>query len=108
MYKNTKGFSLPETLIAFSCILMISGVFIPFLIHYASQLQRLQHEVEALKFLEEGVEKAIVSHEYVDHSRMYKGVRYELDWKGGGNEEACVQYHKRGADPREVCISKAE
>ncbi|MGF3103632.1 hypothetical protein [Rossellomorea sp. DUT-2] len=108
MYRSIKGFSLPETLIAFSCILLIAGVFIPFLIQHASQLQRLQYEVEALRFLEEGMEKAIVTHEYVNHSRMYKGVRYELDWKGGVNEEACVHYHKRGADPHEVCISKAE
>ncbi|WP_341356587.1 hypothetical protein [Rossellomorea sp. y25] len=105
MYKNSKGFSLPETLVAFSCILMIAGMFIPFLIHYASQLKGLQYEVEALKFLEEGVEKAIVSHEYVDHSRIYRGVRYELDWKGGGNEEACVHYQKRDIGPNEVCIS---
>ncbi|MGM0751441.1 MAG: hypothetical protein ACQET6_05875 [Bacillota bacterium] len=108
MYKNIKGFSLPETLIAFSCVLMIASIFIPFLIHYASQLKRLQYEVEALKFLEEGVEKAIVSDVYVNHSRMYGGVRYELNWKDGGNEEACVQYHERGTGLNEVCISKGE
>ncbi|WP_201713723.1 type II secretion system protein [Rossellomorea arthrocnemi] len=106
MFKNTKGFSLPETLVAFSCILMICGLFIPFLIHYASRLQHLQREVEALKFLREGVEKAIVTQEYVDHSRIYKGVRYELVWKirGSGNGEACVHYNKDSDEPREICI----
>ncbi|MFI8685379.1 hypothetical protein [Rossellomorea sp. NPDC077527] len=100
MYKNTKGFSLPETLVAFSCVLMICGMFIPFLMLYASGLQKLQREVEALKYLREGVEQAIVTHEFVDHTRIYKGVRYELVWKGSEDGEACVHY-----DTEEVCIS---
>lgn len=108
MYKNTKGFSLPETLVAFSCILLICGLFLPFLIHYAFQLQQLQREVEALKFLREGVEKAIVTHEFVDHSRLYKGVRYNLVWKRGGNDEVCVQYDKNAKVPCEVCVSSGE
>jgi type II secretory pathway pseudopilin PulG len=106
MYKNTKGFSLPETLVAFSCVLMICGLFIPFLIHYAFRLQQLQREVEALKFLREGMEKAIVTHEFVDHSRIYKGVRYELVWEGGGSGEACVRYDKDTNDFHEVCVQE--
>ncbi|KPL59612.1 type II secretion system protein [Rossellomorea vietnamensis] len=104
MYRNTKGFSLPETLVAFSCVLMICGLFFPFLIHYASRLQQLQREVEALKFLREGVEEAIVTHEFVDHSRTYKGVRYELVWKSEGSGEACVEYDKNTGDFKEVCV----
>ena len=100
MYKNTKGFSLPETLVAFSCTLMIISVFIPFLIHYMYRLQQLQHEVEALKFLREGVEEALVTNELSTHSRIYKGVRYELVWKDGGDDAACVRYGSR-----EICIS---
>ncbi|WP_171050871.1 type II secretion system protein [Bacillus sp. BHET2] len=106
MYRNTKGFSLPETLIAFTCIILISCVFIPFLIQYASQLQNLQRKVEALKFLREGVGNAIVSHQHVNQSRTYKGIHYDLNWKGGDYEEACVQYLKNGRDLQEVCISK--
>ncbi|WGG44157.1 type II secretion system protein [Rossellomorea sp. DA94] len=104
MYRNTKGFSLPETLVAFSCILMMCGLFIPFFIHYASGLQKLQREVEALKFLREGVEEAIVTHEFVDHSRIYKGVGYELIWENGGSGEACVRYDEDAGTIREVCV----
>ncbi|NMH68639.1 hypothetical protein HF072_07575 [Bacillus sp. RO3] len=109
MYKNTNGFSLPETLIAFACIMMIAGLFFPFLIHYSFQLQRLQYEVEALKFLEEGVEKAIVSQEYIDDTKKFNGVKYEFSWEGGENGEACVQYmENKGIETGEVCISKGE
>lgn len=104
MYRNTNGFSLPETLVAFSCVLMICGLFIPFLIHYASGLQQLQREVEALKFLREGVEEAIVIHDFVDHSRIYKGVRYELIWESGGSGEACVRYDEESGAFHEVCV----
>lgn len=101
MYKNPKGFSLPETLVAFSCTLMICSLFIPFLIHYMHRLQLLQHEVEALKFLRESVEKAIVTNEFSTHARIYKGVRYEVVWEEGEGDEACVHY-----DNREICISR--
>ena len=101
MYKNSKGFSLTETLVAFSCTLVICGLFIPFLIQYMHRLQQLQYEVEALKFLRESVEKAIVTHEFSTHARMYKGVRYEVAWKDGSGDEACVRY-----DSREICTSQ--
>ncbi|BCB04717.1 type II secretion system protein [Bacillus sp. KH172YL63] len=107
MYRNSNGFSLPESLVAFSCVLLISGIFIPFLIQYAARLEMLQHEVEALKFLREGVEGTIVSREYTGHARTYKGVRYEFMWRGAVHEEACVQYSK-GQESKEVCISQNE
>ncbi len=107
MYKNSKGFSLPESIIAFSCLTIVAGFFIPFIIHYAAQLQDLQYEVEAIKYLEEALDKALVTHKFDSQFRNYKGVRYETIWKeGGANKQICVQYTKRQGEPKEICVSR--
>ncbi|WP_064091556.1 hypothetical protein [Rossellomorea aquimaris] len=104
MYKNSKGFSLPETLLAFSCFTVMAGVFLPFLIRYSIQLQVLLYEVSALQYLEEGLEKALVTHEFTSQIRYFKGVRYELEWKEGN--EVCVQYEREPQGAKEICVSK--
>ena len=107
MYKNSKGFSLPETLIALSCFTVMAGVFLPFLIRYSIGLQVLLFEVQALQYLEEGLEKALVSHEFTSQIRYHKGVRYELEWnEGGAGKELCVRYERVAQDQKEICVSK--
>ena len=76
MFRRNDGFSFPEMLVAFSCLLLITGIFLPLLMNQAVLLREKQSEVEALKWMEEGVERAMVTKKYERSSKSYGGVDY--------------------------------
>ncbi|MDR4936329.1 hypothetical protein QU593_08055 [Rossellomorea marisflavi] len=103
MFKKNDGFSFPEMLIAFSCLLLITGVFLPLLLNQSVLLRDKQSEVEALKWMEEGVERAMVTNVYERSSKSYGGVDYTRYWEGGASS-ICVEM-QRGRDIRKICSS---
>ncbi|VXC10418.1 conserved hypothetical protein [Bacillus sp. 349Y] len=103
MFKKNDGFSFPEMLIAFSCLLLITGVFLPLLLNQSVLLRDKQSEVEALKWMEEGVERAMVTNVYERSSKSYGGVDYTRYWEGGASS-ICVEM-QRGGDVKKVCSS---
>lgn len=105
MYRNSNGFSMAESLIAFSCFMVIMAFFLPFCIRMMVNLQDKQHRVEALKFLQEGMEQAIVTNEFKSDSRRFEGVVYSFSWEDIDSKNACVSYTKEG-DDHEVCASE--
>jgi Tfp pilus assembly protein PilV len=105
MYRNSNGFSLAESLIAFSCFMVIMAFFLPFCLRMMVTLQEKQQRVEALKFLQEGMEQAIVTNEFESRTRMFENIVYTFRWEGEGSENACVSYTK-GGDSHEICASE--
>ncbi|MGX1263777.1 type II secretory pathway component PulJ [Rossellomorea marisflavi] len=103
MFKKNDGFSFPEMLIAFSCLLLIIGVFLPLLLNQSVLLRDKQSEVEALKWMEEGVERAMVTNVYERSSKSYGGVDYTRYWEGEASS-ICVEM-QRGRDFRKICSS---
>lgn len=90
-------------LVAFSCLLLITGIFLPLLMNQAVLLREKQSEVEALKWMEEGVERAMVTKKYERSSKSYGGVDYTRYWEGGASS-ICVEM-QRGGDVKKVCSS---
>ncbi|QTC43480.1 hypothetical protein I7V34_09700 [Bacillus sp. V3] len=105
MYRNSKGFSLPESLVAFSCFMMMLAFSLPLSIRMITTLEEKQHRVEAMKFLLEGIEHAVVTDDYKNSTRMYKGVLYTLNWKGNDLTSPCVAFEKEGGTD-EICASE--
>jgi type II secretory pathway pseudopilin PulG len=105
MYKNSKGFSLPESLIALSCFMMIMVFFLPYSIRMITTLEEKQHRVEAFKFLQEGIEQAVVTKEYKSRIRIFEGIVYTMSWKGSDNRNPCVSYEKESGS-HEICLSE--
>ncbi|GLI85837.1 hypothetical protein AF331_02395 [Rossellomorea marisflavi] len=103
MFRRNDGFSFPEMLVAFSCLLLITGIFLPLLMNQAVLLREKQSEVEALKWMEEGVERAMVTKKYERSSKSYGGVDYTRYWEGGASS-ICVEM-QRGGDVKKVCSS---
>ncbi|WP_430482266.1 hypothetical protein [Rossellomorea marisflavi] len=103
MFRRNDGFSFPEMLVAFSCLLLITGIFLPLLMNQAVLLREKQSEVEALKWMEEGVERAMVTKKYERSSKSYGGVDYTRYWEGGASS-ICVEMQRAG-DVKKVCSS---
>jgi type II secretory pathway pseudopilin PulG len=105
MFRNSKGFSLPESLVAFSCFMVMLAFSLPFSIRMITTLEEKQQRVEAVKFLQEGIEHAVVTGEYKNSTRKYKGVLYTLSWKGSNHHSPCVTFKKEGGT-NEICVSE--
>jgi len=103
MFRRNDGFSFPEMLVAFSCLVLITGIFLPLLMNQAVLLREKQSELEALKWMEEGVERAMVTKKYERSSKSYGGVDYTRYWEGGASS-ICVEM-QRGGDVKKVCSS---
>jgi type II secretory pathway pseudopilin PulG len=105
MFRNSKGFSLPESLVAFSCFIVMLAFFLPLSIRMITTLEEKQQRVEAMKFLQEGIEHAVVTGEYKNSSRMYKGILYILSWEGNEQPIPCVGFEKEGGTD-EICVTE--
>jgi hypothetical protein len=79
--------------------------FLPFCIRMMVTLQDKQHRVEALKFLHEGMEQAIVTNDFNSRTRTYEDIVYTFSWDEAGSKNACVTYTK-GSDSHEVCATE--
>ncbi|NQD66740.1 hypothetical protein HP456_12500 [Bacillus haikouensis] len=96
---------MAESLVAFSCFMMIMAFFLPFCIRMVVTLQDKQQRVEALKFLHEGMERAIVTNDFNPQTRTFEGIVYTFSWEEARSENACVSYTK-GGESHEVCASE--
>ncbi|OIU71073.1 type II secretion system protein [Rossellomorea aquimaris] len=105
MFRNSKGFSLPESLVAFSCFMVMLAFSLPLCIRMITTLEEKQQRVEALKFLQEGIEYTVVTGDYRNSTRVYKGVLYTLSWKGNDLTTPCVTLEKEGGTD-EICVSE--
>ncbi|XXM73761.1 hypothetical protein ACQ0QQ_07700 [Lysinibacillus sphaericus] len=105
MYRNSKGFSLPESLVAFSCFMVMLAFFLPLCLRMITTLEEKQQRVEAMKFLQEGIEHAVVTGDYRNSTRIYKGVLYTMSWKGDDLTSPCVAV-KKGGGTDEICASE--
>ncbi|MCA1054808.1 prepilin-type N-terminal cleavage/methylation domain-containing protein [Rossellomorea aquimaris] len=105
MFKNSDGFSLIESLVAFSCFMVMLAFFFPLSIRMITTLEAKQQRVEAMKFLQEGIEHAVVTGDYKNSTRMYKGDLYTLSWKESDHSIACVMFKTKGGT-NEICVSE--
>jgi competence protein ComGE len=107
MYKNSNGFSLVESLVALSAVLIITGFLLPGMLHYTSQLVELEREVQALNYLSEELENVIINNEKINRTIEHEGVVYELYWKEGkAGEEICAEYYNMSHEKMPVCLER--
>ncbi|WP_175991055.1 hypothetical protein [Bacillus sp. Marseille-Q1617] len=57
-----------------------------------------------MKFLQEGMEQAIVTNDFKSYNRTFEGIRYSFSWEDV-NTDACVSYTK-GSVINEVCAAE--
>jgi competence protein ComGC len=96
MFKNEKGFSIAEGLIAISCLLIITVYICPIMNRMIHQLAITEREMTAERMLYEEVERYYVERQFKDSLRNEDGDFYSIRWKSsvGFIKEACVTFEK--------------
>lgn len=106
IFKNCKGFSLAETMIAFSIWLLIITVFIPHLVLLTQERANNRQSLTAIKLLHEKVQGVSFQNtEKVNETFMKDNVAYHLTWEEDmSDQKACLEWKNHYKKTKSVCL----
>ncbi|WP_335872806.1 type II secretion system protein [Bacillus sp. 2205SS5-2] len=91
MWKSDKGYSLAESLVALTCVLLLMGSLFPLLFHqYATGANR-KRELESARVLLEEVEDVLLTSSKKENAQVVRGEEiYVVNWERE-NKGVCVK-----------------
>ena len=106
IFKNCKGFSLAETMTAFSIWLIIVTVIVPHLVLLTQERANTKQSLTAIKLLQEKVQNvSFQNSEKVNETIMKNNIPYKLTWKEDmSDKRACLEWTNYYQKTKSVCL----
>ncbi|UGB29501.1 competence type IV pilus minor pilin ComGE [Metabacillus sp. B2-18] len=106
LFKNYKGYSLAETITAFSMWILIVSILIPQLVLITQERVTTKQTSDALKLLHEKIQSVAFSDfDKVNEDIEKDSVIYHLIWKEeGADQKACMEWTSLYKKTKSVCL----
>lgn len=106
IFKNCKGFSLAETMTAFSIWLIIVTVLIPHLVLLTQERANTKQSLTAIKLLHEKVQNvSFLEAEKVNETITRDNIAYKLTWKEEmSDKKACLEWTNYYQKTKSICL----
>ncbi|TXC92386.1 hypothetical protein FS935_04860 [Metabacillus litoralis] len=105
--RNSKGFSLAETIAAFSLWMLITLLIIPQLVLLTKERMNTQQSLAAYKILHEKTQQVTFdNNEKNNEIIVHEGVDYHLTWEEGNPyNKACLSWENSTHKNKSICFS---
>ena len=106
IFNNCKGFSLAETMAAFSIWLLIVTILIPQLVLLTQERANTKQSLTAIKLLHEKIQSDSFQPALkVNETIMKDNVAYHLTWKEEmSDKEACLEWKNYYKKTKSICL----
>jgi competence protein ComGE len=106
LFKNYKGYSLAETITAFSMWILIVSILIPQLVLLTQERVTTKQSSDALKLLHEKIQHVAFSGVDKENEDIERdSVVYHLTWKEeGADQKACMEWTSLYKKTKSVCL----
>lgn len=106
LFKNCRGFSLAETITAFSIWLLVATILIPQLVLLTQERANTKQSLTAIKLLHEKVQYVSFQNaEKINETIIRDNIAYKLIWKEDiPDKKACLEWSNFYQKTKSVCL----
>gem|GEM_PF-4673845 len=106
LFKNCRGFSLAETLTAFSIWLLVVTILIPQLVLLTQERANTEQSLTAIKLLHEKIQcVSFQNNNKTNETIIRDNIAYKLIWKENmSDKKACLEWTNYYKKTKSICL----
>lgn len=105
MWKNSNGFSMFESIAAFSIWCLAAVVLLPSMMYITMERKNDSKELTGIKVLNTIIKEAAFNNQKVSNGlKMYEGEKFTVKLEEGSDQRVCIQWEEKTNRTRKICM----